>query len=84
MTHDRVAESSFLLTQEFLAQMLGVRRPTVSIAAGMLARAGLIAYVRGQVTILDREGLEAASCECYRIIRREFDRLLERIDQFME
>ncbi len=80
MTHDRVSEHSFPLTQEFLSQMLGVRRPTVSIAASMLARAGLISYVRGQITILDREGLEAASCECYSIIKREFDRLLESSD----
>ena len=76
MTHDRVHERSFPLTQEFLAQMLGVRRPTVSIAAGMLARAGLITYVRGQMTLLDRAGLEAASCGCYRIIAAEFERLL--------
>jgi CRP-like cAMP-binding protein len=76
MTHDRVHEGSFPLTQEFLAQMLGVRRPTVSIAAGMLAKAGLIHYVRGQMTVLDRAGLEAASCECYRIITGEFERLI--------
>jgi CRP-like cAMP-binding protein len=76
MTHDRVHEASFPLTQEFLAEMLGVRRPTVSLAAGMLAKAGLISYVRGQMTILDRPGLEAASCECYRSIAGEFERLV--------
>jgi CRP-like cAMP-binding protein len=76
MTHDRVDENSFPLTQDFLAQMLGVRRPTVSIAAGMLAKAGLISYARGQLTVHDRAGLEAASCECYRIIAAEFDRLI--------
>lgn len=76
MTHDRVQERSFQLTQEFLAQMLGVRRPSVSIAAGMLAKAGFISYVRGQITILDRHGLEAAACECYRIITDEFKRLV--------
>ncbi|HEX6840966.1 MAG TPA: helix-turn-helix domain-containing protein, partial [Stellaceae bacterium] len=76
MTHDRVQENSFQLTQEFLAQMLGVRRPTVSIAAGMLAKAGLISYMRGRITILDRDGLEAAACECYRIISDEFARLV--------
>jgi CRP-like cAMP-binding protein len=75
MTQDRVHGDTFPLTQEFLAQMLGVRRPTVSIAAGMLAKAGLVSYVRGQMVILDREGLEAASCDCYRIIAREFERL---------
>lgn len=77
MTQDRVTSSSFPLTQEFLAQMLGVRRPTVSIAAGMLANAGLITYVRGQIKIIDRGGLEAAACECYGIITAEFKRLLD-------
>ncbi|HEY8614418.1 MAG TPA: Crp/Fnr family transcriptional regulator [Roseomonas sp.] len=76
MTQDRVRQPTFPLTQEFLAQMLGVRRPTVSVAANMLARAGLVSYVRGQMTILDRPGLEAASCECYRIIAGEFERLV--------
>jgi CRP-like cAMP-binding protein len=76
MTHDRVQDTSFSLTQEFLAQMLGVRRPTVSIAAGMLQRAGLIDYVRGIITVTDRARLEAAACECYRRIRDEHERLL--------
>ncbi len=75
-THDRVGADQFLLTQEFLAQMLGVRRPAVSVAASMLQKAGLIHYVRGRVTVVDREGLEAASCDCYQVIKREFDRLL--------
>jgi len=75
-THDRVGQDSFYLTQEFLAQMLGVRRPTVSVAAAMLQDRGLIDYVRGHITILDREGLEEASCECYGIIQREFGQLL--------
>ncbi len=74
--HDRVGADSFLLTQDFLAAMLGVRRPSVTLAAGMLQQAGFITYRRGTVTILDREGLEAASCECYRAIARETDRLL--------
>ena len=76
MTHDRVQARSFQLTQEFLAQMLGVRRPSVSIAAGMLAKAGFITYVRGEITVLDRHGMEAAACECYRIITDEFTRLV--------
>jgi CRP-like cAMP-binding protein len=74
-TQDRVHEKTFPLTQEFLALMLGVRRPSVSKTAGILAKAGLISYVRGRITILNRAGLEAASCECYRVIRHEFDQL---------
>lgn len=76
-THDRVDGDSFPLTQEFLSQMLGVHRPTVSVAAAMLQKAGLIDYTRGQMTIVDRKGLEAASCSCYRLITDEYDRLLE-------
>ena len=74
--HDRVGADTFLLTQDFLAAMLGVRRPSVTIAAGMLQQAGLITYHRGRVTILDREGLEASACECYRAIMEETDRLI--------
>jgi CRP-like cAMP-binding protein len=77
MTHDRVHSSKFLLTQDFLAQMLGVHRPRVNRAAGALQKAGLIRYVRGRITVLDREGLEAAACECYRVIRSEYERLLD-------
>lgn len=76
MTNDRVHSREFSLTHEFLAQMLGVRRPTVSLAAGMLAKAGLIHYVRGHITILDRIGLEDAACECYQTIASEFQRLV--------
>ena len=74
-THDRVGANEFLLTQEFLAEMLGVRRASVSGVAGDLRRAGHISYARGAVRVLDRGGLEERSCECYRIIREEFDRL---------
>jgi CRP-like cAMP-binding protein len=76
MTHDRMHADEFLLTQEFLAMMLGVQRPSVSVAAGALQTAGFIRYARGVVTIRDRLGLEAHSCECYGVSRREFDRLL--------
>ena len=69
MTRDRVGADSFSLTQEFLAQMLGVRRAGVSAAAGALRSAGLITYRRGEVVVLDRRGLAAASCECYRILK---------------
>lgn len=73
-THDRVSGDSFELTQEYLAMMLGVTRPSVSAAAA-LQKTGLIRYTRGVITILDRAGLEEASCECYRIIEDEFTRL---------
>jgi CRP-like cAMP-binding protein len=76
MTHDRMHSDEFLLTQEFLAMMLGVQRTGVSGAAGALQRAGLIRYRRGVVTILDRRGLRARACECYGVSKREFDRLL--------
>jgi CRP-like cAMP-binding protein len=76
MSHDRVGTDEFQLTQEFLSQMLGVRRPTVSAVAGILQKAGLLTYRRGRMTILDRKGLEAASCECYQVVREELDRLL--------
>lgn len=73
--HDRRDRRSFPLTQEFLGQMLGVRRPAVNVAASTLQKAGLITYVRGIVTITDREGLEAASCGCYRVIVDGFESL---------
>jgi CRP-like cAMP-binding protein len=77
MTHDRVGADEFLLTQEFLAQMLGVRRPSVSVVAGLLFQSGLIRYVRGRMTIRNRKGLEKEACECYQIVRDEMDRLLD-------
>jgi CRP-like cAMP-binding protein len=76
MTHDRMQSDEFLLTQEFLAMMLGVQRTGVTAAAGTVQREGLIRYRRGNVTILDRRGLERRSCECYGVSKREFDRLL--------
>ncbi len=76
MTHDRVGADQFNLTQEFMAQMLGVRRASVSVVAGILQRAGLISYHRGRITIADRKGLEATCCECYRVIRQGFEQLL--------
>lgn len=77
MTHERMSSEQFLLTQEFLAMMLGIRsRSGVTIAAGVLQRAGLIRYQRGHITILDLEGLKKRSCECYETSKKEFDRLL--------
>jgi CRP-like cAMP-binding protein len=74
-THDRVTADTFPLTQEFLAQMLGVRRATVSLSAAAIQQAGLIRYSRGRITILDRPGLEAAACGCYRVIADEFAKI---------
>jgi CRP-like cAMP-binding protein len=65
LAHDRVGKDEFPLTQEFAAMMLGTSRPTVTVVAGTLQKAGLITYHRGRVTVVDREKLEAASCECY-------------------
>ncbi len=75
-TQDRAEGDEFFLTHEFLAFMLGVTRQTVSLAVGELQDQGLISYHRGHMKILDRQRLEAASCECYRIVRAEFERLL--------
>jgi CRP-like cAMP-binding protein len=75
-TRDRVGRDDFELSHEFLAVMLGVRRQAVTVVAGTLQKAGLITYRHGQVKILDRPGLEAASCECYAVVRRKFDALL--------
>jgi CRP-like cAMP-binding protein len=76
MTHDRVGLDDMGLTQQFVAQMLGVRRPSVTVVAGALKKAGLIQYSRGKVAILNRKGLEAGACECYQIVKRESERLL--------
>jgi len=73
---DRIDSSTVALTQEFLADMLGVQRTTVTVVARALQAAGLIRYRRGMVDILDRAGLEAISCECYRAVRRNYQRLL--------
>ena len=64
------------MTQELIANMLGVRREGVTEGALKLQRAGLIRYARGRITILDREGLEARTCECYAVVKREYERLL--------
>jgi CRP-like cAMP-binding protein len=76
MSHDRVLGDEFLLTQEFLAQMMGVRRASVSETASLFQEQGLISYTRGTMAILDRAGLEARTCECYWVVTEEWDRLL--------
>lgn len=73
MSQDRIGESTFLLTQEFISHMLGTRRASVSVAAGVLQKRGLIRYTRGQVTILDHQGLKNASCECYMEINKQLE-----------
>jgi CRP-like cAMP-binding protein len=75
MAHDRVRRDEFDLNHEFLAMMLGSTRPTVSVIAGALQQAGLISYVHGHMTILNRAGLEAGACECYATVKANFDRL---------
>ena len=74
MTHDRVEADYFPMTHEFLADMLGVRRPSVSIAMSILSKAGYMRYRRGKVEILDRDGLEKATCECYRVLSGQFEK----------
>jgi CRP-like cAMP-binding protein len=76
MTHDRVESDEFRLTQEFLSNMLGVRREAVSKAAGDFQKREFVNYSRGHITILDRPGLEATACQCYRLIRDESDQVL--------
>ena len=73
---DRLTSNELSMTQELIANMLGVRREGVTEAAGKLQHAGLIQYSRGRITVLDRPGLEARSCECYLVVKAEFDRLL--------
>jgi len=75
LTHDRVGLDAFDMTHEFLARMLGTRRAGVSGAASALRDVGIIDYTRGHVTIIDRKGLENASCECYQVVQNEFNRV---------
>jgi CRP-like cAMP-binding protein len=79
LTLDRLSSNSVTMTQELIANMLGVRREGVTEAAGNLQRAGLISYRRGHIEVLDRPGLEKAVCECYGVVKVEFDRLLSDI-----
>jgi CRP-like cAMP-binding protein len=76
LSHDRVKVDELVMTQELIADMLGVRREGVTVAAGRLQDAGAISYVRGHIKILDRAKLEDTVCECYLVVKNEFDRLL--------
>ena len=78
MAHDRCDGDELNLTQEILAGMIGARRPAVNIVTGNLQKAGLIRAERGRITILDREGMEKSSCECYRVIREAFEKFIDR------
>ena len=78
LTEDRIQTDTLQLTHEFIATMLGTRRAGVTLAARKLQAAGIIRYSRGKVTILDQDKLENASCECHRIVRNEYNRLLGR------
>lgn len=78
---DRLQGNSLTMTQELIANMLGVRRGGITMAAGKLQQAGLIRYNRGQIEVLDRPTLEKAACECYAVVKREFDRLISDIPQ---
>jgi CRP-like cAMP-binding protein len=75
MVHDQAGGDDFRITQEFLAQMLGVSRPSVAASAAVLHKAGLVSYHRGEMKVTDRAGMERAACECYGVIREQFDRL---------
>jgi Mn-dependent DtxR family transcriptional regulator len=75
---DRLHSNELVMTQELIANMLGVRREGVTEAAGKLQEAGLVRYRRGHITVLDRGGLEQRSCECYRVVKTEYERLLPR------
>jgi CRP-like cAMP-binding protein len=75
-TLDRLSSNELTMTQELIASMLGVRREGITDAAGKLQRAGLISYRRGHIKVLDRSGLEFLSCECYNVVKNEFNRLL--------
>ena len=76
LSHDRVKADELIMTQELIADMLGVRREGVTVAAGRLQDSGAISYVRGHIKILDRKKLEETVCECYQVVKTEFDRLL--------
>lgn len=76
LSFDRLATTQLIMTQELIANMLGVRREGVTESAGKLQKLGLIHYSRGRITVLDRPGLEKQACECYAVVKREFDRLL--------
>jgi CRP-like cAMP-binding protein len=76
LSMDRLTGTHLIMTQELIANMLGVRREGVTEAAGRLQKAGLISYARGKIDVIDRAGIEARTCECYGVVKKEYDRLL--------
>ena len=76
LSHDRLPSDRLIMTQDLIANMLGVRREGITHAARRLQNAGYISYIRGDITILSRKGIEAGVCECYQVVRTEYDRLL--------
>ena len=84
LTLDRVPSHDFVVTQELVASMLGVRREGITAAAGKLQQAGIIRYRRGHIAVLDRSGLEKLTCECYAVVRTELDRLLSDVQYRQE
>jgi len=80
LTLDRLPSNELIMTQELIAGMIGVRREGITEAAGNLQRAGLISYRRGHITVLNRTGLEQLTCECYNVVKKEFQRLLRDVD----
>jgi Mn-dependent DtxR family transcriptional regulator len=76
LSHDRLQGDELVMTQELIANMLGVRREGVTAAAHKLQQAGVIDYARGHIRLLDRARLEQRSCECYAVVKKEYDRLL--------
>ena len=76
LNHDRLRADKLVMTHDLIANMLGVRREGVTVAARKLQERGLISYVRGTITLLDRQGLETEVCECYQVVKSEYDRLL--------
>lgn len=81
LCHDRVPSDEILMTQEYISNMLGGRRESVTVAAGHLQDAGFIQYSRGHIRILDRKGMEGFACECYRVVKDETDRLMGKLDK---
>jgi hypothetical protein len=84
LTLDRLSSNKITMTQELIANMLGVRRESITEAAGNLQKSGLIQYSRGHIIVLDREGLENRSCECYQVVKNEFNRLLPDSPQLIQ